>query len=115
MKWISILLIFLFLSFPCSTGAGEKEIKLMIPAPKAEKAKDSKTGQLKTYWVFPKAEEKRTYNEVKLKEFIDQFKEYFEVKQIELWIEGRTESKGVTTLFISLEAGGGIKVVLGLK
>ena len=114
MNWMIIFIISVILAL--ASPAIAKEIKLMIPEPASEETRDSKTGQVKTYWSFPKAEEeKRTYNEVDLKKFTDQFKDYFQVEHIELWVEGRTESKAITRLFISFGGAGGIKVVLRLN
>jgi hypothetical protein len=51
-------------------------------------------------------------------EFVKKFEDPqhgYRVELIELWIEAKLETWGVTRLFISLQGGGGCKVVLRPK
>ena len=36
----------------------------------------------------------------------------YRIEQIELWVEGKAESGGVTKFLVSVEGGGGIKIIL---
>ena len=119
MKAIKIMLIFSMVLTSISPVIAGEKIKLMIPEPISKEAKDRRTGELKTFWSYERVGEEEpaglVFNEVDLDKFIKQFQEHFEVEQIELWVEGRTESKGITRLFISFGGAGGIKVILNPK
>jgi len=86
-----------------------EEVYLVFPTPQEEE-KTSVRGAQYTAYV-----KKREWDisGIKLGEFVKQFeKAEYKVDQIELWIEGRVESGGVTKFFVSLEAAGGCKVIL---
>ncbi len=91
------------------------EIRLMFP--KIE-VKEKSSAEGKSYVVFSKKEQygSSEYLEKSLSEFVKEFENReYRVDQIEIWIEGRAESGGVTRLFVSSEGGGGYKVILRPK
>lgn len=101
---------FIAMSSLCFSG----EIKLMFPEFETEERKVKKG----TYTASPRKgrEGKQVYSEKGLSEFVKEFEEKrYRVDQIELWIDGREESGGVTRLYISLEESGGYKVILKPK
>lgn len=101
---------FIAMSSLCFSG----EIKLMFPEFETEERKAKKG----TYIASPRKgrEGKQVYSEKGLSEFVKEFEQKrYRVDQIELWIDGREESGGVTRLYISLEESGGYKVILKPK
>ena len=112
---ILVVLMVFCISIPCVCFAGEKVI-LMFPEPSDEKVGTGPEAR-HFYWMN-RAEEKQEYSESELFEFIKKFEDPqhdYRVELIELWIEGKLEARGVTRLFISLQGGGGCKVVLRPK
>jgi biopolymer transport protein ExbD len=106
---IWVLLVFFSVGVPCLCRAGE--IHLMFP--KLEQAQTVSEGKICTVWALKETQEGREYSETKLWEFVKEFeKPGYEAEEIELWIEARVESEGVTKLFISMEGVGGCKVTL---
>ncbi len=90
------------------------EIKLMFPEFEAEERKVQKGTYIAS--VRKGREGKQVYSEKGLSEFVKEFEQKsYRVDQIELWIDGREESGGVTRLYISLEESGGYKVILKPK
>ena len=92
----------------CTAG----EVKLMFP--KIEVTEEQSAGG-KTYIVFFQKEQyqKNEYFEMGLSQFVKELENQdYKVDQIELWVEGRAESGGVTRLFISTDGKKGYKVIL---
>ena len=66
-----------------------------------------------TLWSAKETEEGREYLETELGHFIDQFERPgYKVERIELWIEAKAESGGITKFFVSMEGAGGIRLIL---
>jgi len=108
---LSALLVLMGMSSFCYAG----EIKLMFPEFEAEKRTSGEKG---TYIASPRKGRggKQVYSEKGLSEFVKEFEgKRYRVDQIEVWIEGRTESGDTTKFFISLEGRGGCKVILKPK
>jgi len=106
--WISLVVF--SLGMPSFSHSGE--IKLLFPEFEME---ERSSGEVKTYIGSPLKGRggNPVYSEKGLSEFVKEFEnQKYKVDQIELWIQGRTESGGVTKLFISLEGNGGCKVIL---
>jgi hypothetical protein len=106
--WIFLAFFITGFSSICSAG----DIKLMFPKIASDERK-SATG--KSYIVFDKNEQfgKNEYVEKGLSEFVKEMESPgYKVDQIELWVEGREESGGITRLFISMEGGKGYRVIL---
>jgi hypothetical protein len=111
---ISIALMIITLASPV---IAKEKIELMFPKP--TESNDRKTGALygtgpTEKWLLYRVDgEKKEieYEAVALEKFIDLFKEY-KVERIEVWVEGRTESKGITKLFISIGGAGGVRLTL---
>ena len=100
----------LFATIPSICLAGE--VKLMFP--KIEVTEEQSAGG-KTYIVFFQKEQyqKNEYFEMGLSQFVKELENKdYKVDQIELWVEGRSESAGVTRLFISTDGKKGYKVIL---
>jgi hypothetical protein len=105
---LNCLLLFT-LTFAATSSA--EEIKLMFP--QFEQGKPAHVMGL--YWLA-KEEGKQLYSEEDLKSFVQKFeKQGYWIDQIELWVEGKAESNGVTRFFVSVEGGGGIKIILRPK
>lgn len=88
------------------------EVRLMFP--KIEVAEE-RSAEEKSWIVFFKKEQygKNQYLEIGLSQFVKELESQdYKVDQIELWVEGRTESGGITRLFISMEGERGYKVIL---
>ena len=105
-----IFFIVLFAATPSICLAGE--VRLMFP--KIE-VTEEKSAEGKNWTVFFKKEQfgKNQYLEMGLSQFIKELESQdYKVDQIELWVEGRTESGGITRLFISMEGKRGFKVIL---
>jgi len=108
--YLLIFFVVLLVAIPSIGMAGE--IKLMFP--KIE-VKEERSAEGKSWIVFFKNEQygKNEYLETGLSQFIKELENQdYKVDQIELWVEGRTESGGVTRLFISMEKERGYKVIL---
>ena len=104
--------ILVFILFMTPSICFSNEIKLMFPSFEGKK-KTTAQGIPYIFYAVKKGEEGQEYVETTLLQFIQEFeKEKYKVEQIELWIEGRAESGGVTKLFVSLEGKGGCKVIL---
>ena len=97
---------FLIAAIPSLSLAGD--IKLMFP-----KLKKENTASAQMVYSLAKDGDKQEYSETDLQKFVEQIetKEY-RIEQIELWIEGKAESVGVTKFFISFEGKGGCKIIL---
>ena len=101
---------FLLPAMPSVCMAGE--VKLMFP--KIEVTEEQSAGG-KTYIVFFQKEQyqKNEYFEMGLSQFVKELENQdYKVDQIELWVEGRAESGGVTRLFVSTDGAKGYKVIL---
>ena len=76
---------------------------------------EEQSAEGKTYIVLFQKEqyEKNEYFEMGLSQFVKELENQdYKVDQIELWVEGRAESGGVTRLFISTDGKKGYKVIL---
>ena len=96
----------------------DDDIKLMFLAMKAEKETSADFRRYNSVWSFsPNQDEKKIeYSESSLNEFIERFrKQNFKVEKIELWVEGKAETSGVTRFFVSAESSGGCKLTLVLE
>ncbi len=105
-----VLVVGLLAAMPSICRAGE--IKLMFPA---IEVKEERSAEGKSWIVFFKKEQygKNEYLEMGLSQFVKELESQdYKVDQIELWVEGRAESGGVTRLFISTEGQKGYKVIL---
>lgn len=104
---ISLLIVSGFF-FDLSIAHGE-DILLMFP-----KAKEEIVGKQKTRsYKIENDEAGNFYSEIEFSKFINKFqKKEYKIMQIELWIEAKTETEGVTKLFVSLEGKGGCKLIL---
>jgi hypothetical protein len=88
------------------------EIKLMFPIYETQERTSVQKG---TYLgsLLKGRGGKPVYSEKGLSEFLKEFEEEkYIVDQIELWIQGKSNSDNVTRLFISIEGNGGCKVIL---
>jgi hypothetical protein len=106
----SVFFIVLLATIPSICLAGE--VRLMFP--KIE-VTEERSEEGKSWTVFFKNEQygKNQYLEMGLSQFVKEFESQdYKVDQIELWVEGRTESGGITRLFISTEGKRGYKVIL---
>ena len=109
--WIFLAFFITGFSSICSAG----DIRLMFPKITSEERKSSEG---KRFTVFDKREQfrKNEYIEKGLSEFVKEMESPdYRVDQIELWVEGREESGGITRLFISMDGGKGYRVVLRPK
>jgi len=112
-KHVLYLLIFvvgLLAAMPSICLAGD--IRLMFP--KIE-VKEEGSAEGKSWIVYFKKEQygKNEYLEMGLSQFVKELENQdYKVDQIELWVEGRVESGGITRLFISTEGQRGYKVIL---
>ena len=107
---ISILTVFLSLGIVSVCYAGD--IHLMLPKFDEEKRTTS-AGKALSFWSARKTEEGREYLETELGDFVDQFERPgYRVERIELWIEAKAESGGITKFFVSMEGAGGIRLTL---
>jgi hypothetical protein len=109
----SVLSLAFFIGIPPVCSAGE--IRLMFPKIDVE---ERKSAGVNTYIVYDKKEQfgKNEYLEKGLSEFVKEMENPgYDVDQIELWVEGREESGGVTRLFISMEEGRGYRLILKPK
>jgi hypothetical protein len=100
----------LFAAIPSICMAGE--VKLMFP--KLEVTEEQSAGG-KTYIVMFQKEQyqKNEYFEMGLSQFVRELENQdYKVDQIELWVEGRAESGGITRLFVSTDGKKGYKVIL---
>ena len=110
MFYPTVFFMALLVAIPSICLAGE--VRLMFP--KIEVTED-RTEEGKTWTVFFKKEQygKNQYIEMGLSQFVKELESQdYKVDQIELWVEGRTESGGITRLFISTEGERGYKVIL---
>jgi len=113
-KAFFILAIVFFI--PSLTFAGE--IKLMFPKGGYIVTKTEGTpGKSAYYTVGPVVKDDSKgvleYIETDLKKFIKMFqRDDYKVDQIELWISGKAEPKGVTQFFLSIAGEGGCKIIL---
>ena len=112
-KQIIYLVLFIFgliAIMPSISLAGE--VRLMFPNVEVteEKSQDGKSWLV----VFKKEQYvKNEYLEVGLSQFVKELgSQAYKVDHIELWVEGRAQSGGVTRLFISTEGQKGYKVIL---
>ena len=100
-------LILAVLSTPLISRAGE-EIVLLFP-----KYEQDKASQGRAVYSLAKKEGKQEYSEEGLKKFVQKFEgQGYKIDQIELWVEGKAESGGVTKFIVSVGGGGGIKIIL---
>jgi len=109
--WIFLAFFITGFSSICSAG----DIKLMFPKITSE---ERKSAAGKSFTVFDKREQfrKNEYVEKGLSEFVKEMESPgYRVDQIELWVEGREESGGITRLFISMEGDKGYRVILRPK
>ena len=108
---VSICILMVFLSVGAISVCYAGEIHLMFP--KFEEKRTTSAGKALTFWSAKETEEGREYLETELGHFIDQFERPgYKVERIELWIEGKAESGGITKLFVSMEGAGGIRLTL---
>ena len=110
-----VLLMVFCISIPSVCFGGEKVI-LMFPEPNNEQVGTG--AEARHFYWMNRGEEKQKYSESELFAFVKKFEDPqhgYRVELIELWIEGKLETRGVTKLFISLQGGGGCKVVLRPK
>ena len=111
-KLFGILVLLGALSIVIPTFCYGDEIHLMFPKPILEKKTSSTSGQ---YYVN-RDQNSQEYSSIKLLKFVEQFeKAEYKVDQIELWIEAKAESKGITQFFVSIAGSGGCKVILKPK
>jgi ABC-type glycerol-3-phosphate transport system substrate-binding protein len=110
-KFIVVLaLVLVFLGAASVSYAGD--IRLMFPKYEEEKT-SSRHGEVVFAGPALTKGEKKQYTEKGLEEFAKEFeKKGYKVDSIELWVEGHAQSGAVTKLFISLEGGGGCKLIL---
>ncbi len=102
-----VCLILFILSAPLFSRAGE-EIVLLFP-----KYEQGKSAEGKAVYSLAKKGEQQEYSEEKLMKFVQKFEgKGYRIEQIELWVEGKAESGGVTKFLVSVEGGGGIKIIL---
>jgi hypothetical protein len=108
--YMSLLIVGLLMALPSISRAGE--VRLMFPN---IEVKEERSADGKSWIVVFKKEQyvKNEYQEVGLSQFVEELgsKDY-QVDHIELWVEGRVQSGGVTRLFISTEGQRGYKVIL---
>ena len=100
----------LLATIPTICMAGE--VKLMFP--KIEVTEEQSAGG-KTYLVLFQKEQygKNEYYEMGLSQFTKELENQdYKVDQVELWVEGRVESGGITRFFISTDGQKGYKVIL---
>jgi hypothetical protein len=99
-KILAIILMAIFLLPGLSLAAEKGKVKLMIPARK----ETEKTSQTSGYWMLSiSGSGIKEYSEEDLKEFVKKFEgQGYKVDYIEIWIEAKAESGGVTTFFVSL-------------
>jgi hypothetical protein len=109
MKFYCSFLLVLMLIFSASTAfAGD--IKIMFPSKSEDKQKKDASG---AWYRNDTDQDSEKYIETDLTEFVDKFKkDGYHVDQIELWIEGKAESGAITRFFVSIEGGGGCKIIL---
>jgi hypothetical protein len=94
-----------FFQTPTSSAEG---IKLLFP-----KYEQDTSAQGKAVYLLSKKGGKQEYSEEDLKQFVQKFEgQGYKIDQIELWVEGKAESGGITKLIVSVEGGGGIKIIL---
>ena len=108
--YLVVLFMALLVAIPSICPAGE--VRLMFP--KIE-VTEEQTSEGKSWTVFLKKEQygKNQYLEMGLSQFVKELEsQAYKVDQIELWVEGRTESGGITRLFISMDGKRGYKVTL---
>lgn len=114
MKRLKMYLVFfiagLIATIPAISLAGE--VRLMFPniEVKEERSPDGKSWIV----VFKKEQYvKNEYLEVGLSQFVKELESQdYRVDHIELWIEGRAESEGISRLFVSTDGQKGYKVIL---
>jgi hypothetical protein len=109
-KFVLIVCPILSILFLSTLVSADAEIKLLFP-----KFQQDKSTQGKLVYSLAKEDDKQEYSEEGLKQFVEKFENRgYRVEQIELWVEGKAESGGITKFIVSAEAGGGIKIVLRL-
>lgn len=110
MKNQSILIVCLtlfILSAPLISQADE-EIVLLFP-----KYEQDKSSQGRAVYSLAKDGDQQEYSEENLMKFVQKFEgKGYKIDQIELWVEGKAESGGVTKFIVSVGGGGGIKIIL---
>jgi hypothetical protein len=100
----------LLTAMPSIGRAGE--VKLMFPN---VEVKEERSADGKSWIVVFKKEQyvKNEYLEVGLSQVVKELESQdYKVDHVELWVEGRAQSGGVTRLFISTEGQKGYKVIL---
>lgn len=111
-KLFGILVLLGALSIVIPSFCYGDEISLMFPKPWLEQKTSDTSGR----YVMSRSEKSQEYSEIKLLKFVEQFeKAEYKVEQIELWIEAKAESKGITQFFVSIAGSGGCKVILKPK
>ncbi len=104
---LTVCLILFILSAPLMSIAGE-EIVLLFP-----KYEQDKSSQAMAVYSLAKKGEQQEYSEEGLRKFVQKFEgQGYKIDQIELWVEGKAESGGVTKFIVSMGGGGGIKIIL---
>ena len=103
-----VSLILFILSAPLISRAGE-EIVLLFP-----KYEQGKSSEGKAVCSLAKnANNEQVYSEEGLKKFVQKFEgQGYKIDQIELWVERKAESGGITKFIVSVGGGGGIKIIL---
>jgi hypothetical protein len=108
--YILLLVVGLLVAMPSISRAGE--VRLMFPNIEVT---EEKSADGKSWIVVFKKEQyaKNEYMEVGLSQFVKELESQdYQVDHIELWVEGRAESGGVSRLFISTDGQRGYKVIL---
>ena len=107
----SICILMVLLSVGVVSLCYAAEIQLMFP--KFEENRTTSGGKALTLWSAKETEEGREYLETELGHFIDQFERPgYKADRIELWIEAKAESGGITKFFVFMEGAGGIRLTL---
>ena len=95
----------------------EEKIILMFPKFKESRTKTSE-GTLHVHHFLSGENGKPDYEKEELWKFLQKFehpRSEYEVDKIELWVEGKAESDGITKLFLSSQGNAGCKITLERK
>lgn len=110
-KLIALLSCAILLCLSPVTAIAKDEIELLFPKAVDNGTSSAFSKRANVYMVNGKEKE---YNDPEeLSKFVKKFKKGgYHVDQIELWIEAKAETGGVTQLFVSMEGSSGFKIIL---